>query len=154
MRWSPFPRIPSPGSPVGHRRSVLSLAGADEAVSGVWTGPAAPWPPARQEAAPPHPPPSPPRSANWAQVPEALQQALPQSRSEALRGRRGRSLSSSLPLQVLLFFPSAGTANLQHPRAPPPPPWGQSQQLFTDTSTAPVAAEILIAASLVVVLPF
>lgn len=34
---------------------MLSLAGADEAAPGVWTGPAAPWPPARQEAAPPHP---------------------------------------------------------------------------------------------------
>ena len=149
MRWSPFPRTSSPGSWVGHRRSVRSLEAEVRQQPG--SGRALPhWDAGGSQAggspSAPHCPPLPSRLCR-----PVLQQALPWSRSEALRGRCGRSLSSSLPLQVPLFFPRAGSADPQHPWTPRP---GGKASSSSDPSTAPAAAEIPTAASLIVVLPF
>lgn len=125
MRWSPFPRTPSPGSWVGLRRSARSLEVEVRQQPG--SGPALPHQGAGQPGRR-QPLRTPPTSPPLLSLPTSYSAGPPVVQVRALRGRCGHSLSSSLPLQVPLFFPSAGSADPQHPWAPRP--WRQSQQLF------------------------
>ena len=121
----PISQDPSPRLLGGSQTIRAESGGGGEAAAGVWTGPAhqgAGQPGRRQPLR------TPPTSPPLLSLPTSYSAGPPVVQVRALRGRCGRSLSSSLPLQVPLFFPSAGSADPQHPWAPRP--WRQSQQLF------------------------